>query len=453
VKKDNVIDLNVIDLPPDRVDILSEIDIADCFAEQHKNELRYVAKWGQWLRYDGTRWREEQTLKTFDMARRLCKELTLEINSKSEIKKVRSSKTVAAVIQLARADRRLAATFDQWDADPMVLNTPDGVVDLKTGDLKPHKPEDYMTKTTAIGPKKGECQLWTEFLKNFTCGAEDIQSYLKRLCGYSLTGDTSEEALFFLFGIGGNGKGVFIHTIAGIMHEYHRTAPMEVFIASSMDRHPTELAMLHGARLVTATETEEGKRWDEPRIEALTGRDPISARFMRQDFFEFVPQFKLAISGNHRPGLRTVDEAIRRRMNLIKCAARIPKDKIDTKLAEKLKAEWPGILKWMIDGCIEWQKNGLKPPAGVTAATDEYFETEDVFGGWLEECCVLGPNQTATSIELWGSWQTWAGRANEFIGVQKRFTQKLEDHGFKRDRVHDAEGKQQRGFRGLAVTM
>jgi putative DNA primase/helicase len=443
---------NIIDLPPERVNILSEIDIADCFADQHKDELRYVAKWGQWFKYDGTRWKEEQTLKTFDMARHLCKELTMEINSKSEIKKVRSSKTVAAVIQIARADRRLASTIDQWDSNPLELNTPGGVIDLRTGEARPHKPEDYMTKTTAVGPG-GKCPMWMKFLETLTCEDKDIESYLKRVCGYCLTGDTSEEALFFLFGTGGNGKGVFLHTIAGIMHEYHRTAPMEVFIASSMERHPTELAMLHGARLVTATETEEGKRWDEPRIKALTGRDPIQARFMRQDFFEFLPQFKLVIGGNHRPGLRTVDEAIRRRMNLIRCAAVISKDERDTELAEKLKMEWAGILTWMIEGCIEWQRDGLKPPAAVTASTDEYLEVEDAFGNWLEECCKQDPNNTESPIGLWSSWRDWATRSNEFVGSQRRFLQKLEDRGFKRDRVYNQDQRRQRVFRGLALIL
>jgi len=244
-----------------------------------------------------------------------------------------------------------------------------------------------------------------------------------------------------------------MHTIAGIMHEYHRAAPMEVFIASSVDRHPTELAMLHGARLVTATETEEGKRWDEPRIKALTGRDPISARFMRQDFFEFVPQFKLVIGGNHRPGLRTVDEAIRRRMNLIKCAAKISKEQLDTKLAEKLKSEWPGILKWMIDGCVEWQDGGLKPPSEVLASTDQYLQSEDAFGSWLEECCQQKPDNTETSAKLWDSWRLWAGSANEFVGTQRRFLQKVEDRGFTRDRVLDTDNKRKRGFIGLSVIM
>jgi putative DNA primase/helicase len=443
---------DVRDLPPDRVTILSEVDIADCFSEQYRNELRYVAKWGQWLRYDGIRWREEQTLKSFDLARQLCRELTRESNSKDgEVKRVLSSKTIAAVVQIARADRRLAATIDQWDDDPLALNTPDGVVDLRTGNVRPHSPEDYVTKTTAVGPG-GECPLWMKFLDRFTVGDKEVEDHLQRACGYCLTGLTIEEVLFFLFGMGGNGKGVFVHTVAGIMFDYARTAPMEVFIASGMERHPTELAMLQGARLVTATETEEGKRWDEPRIKALTGRDPISARFMRQDFFEYVPQFKLMISGNHRPGLRTVDEAIRRRMNLIKCEASIPKDQRDPKLAEKLKAEWSGILSWMIEGCIKWQRDGLKPPAAVIAATDDYLEVEDAFGSWLEECCAQGPNETATSAELWDSWQRWAAKSNEFVGSQRRFAQKLEDRGFKRDRDWK-DRKRVRIHRGLAIAM
>jgi putative DNA primase/helicase len=391
------------------------------------------------MRYDGRRWSKESTLLAFDLARRLCRELTRESNSKQgEAKSVLSAKTVAAVERIARADRRMAATIDQWDTGPFLLNTPDGTVDLKTGAMRPHRLEDYMTKMTAVSPG-GDHPMWDKFLVEFTSKDEELQEYLKRACGYCLTGDTREEALLFLFGTGGNGKGVFSHTISGIVGDYHRSAPMEVFTASKLDRHPTELAMLQGARLVTATETEEGKRWDESRIKTLTGRDPIEARFMRQDFFE---------CGNHRPGLRSVDEAIRRRINLIKCSAAIPKDKRDPLLAEKLKSVWSGILSWMIEGCQEWQRVGLKPPAAVTSATDDYLESEDAFGSWLEECCVTDANETETSEKLWNSWKQWAERSGEFIGSQRRFGQKLEDRGFVR-----IKERQKRGYRGLSVPL
>jgi putative DNA primase/helicase len=443
---------DVKDLGPDRVTILSEDDIADCFAKQYREELRYVAKWGKWFNYDGMYWREEQTLKVFDLVRTLCRELTWESNSKdAEIKRVRSAKTVAAVVQLARADRRMAATFDQWDVDLMLLNTPDGVVDLKTGNVRSHRPEDYMTKITAVGPG-GQCPQWKKFLDRFTKGDQDLEDHLQRMCGYCLTGDISEQIFFFMHGPGGNGKGVFLHTVSRLMASYAKVAPMEVFIATNMERHLTELAMLQGARLVTASEMEEGKRWDEARLKELTGSDEITARFMRQDHFTFMPQLKLVISGNHRPGLRTVDEAIKRRTNVIKCDAVIPKSERDLKLEKKLEAEWGGILQWMIDGCIKWQRDGLKPSASVIDATNEYLTVEDVFGGWLEECCVIGKDKFDETSRLWDAWQRWATGSGEFVGTQKLLAKRLEERGFTADRA-TINGKQQRVYRGLAVIM
>ena len=277
---------------------------------------------------------------------------------------------------LAQSDRVHAATVDQWDADPWLLNTPDYVIDLRTGVQRTHSPEDYITRLAAVSPG-GECPTWHAFLDRVTAGDKELQSFLQRVAGYSLTGITTEHALFFLYGKGANGKSVFVNTIAGILADYHKTAPIETFTAAHGDRHPTDLAMLRGARAVTATETEEGRKWAESRIKALTGGDRISARFMRQDFFEYTPQFKLIIAGNHKPGLRSVDEAIRRRFNLVPFTVTIPPDERDPKLTEKLKAEWPGILQWMVEGCLEWQRIGLAPPKVVAEATAAYLEAED----------------------------------------------------------------------------
>ena len=175
----------------------------------------------------------------------------------------------------------------------------------------------------------GKCPIWLQFLAEITGGDQNLQDFLQRMFGYALTGVTTEHALFFLYGTGGNGKSVFINTISGILAEYHKPAPIETFTASQSERHPTDLAGLRGARCVTAVETEEGRRWAESKIKALTGGDRISARFMRQDFFEYVPQFKLIIAGNHKPGLSSVDEAIRRRFNLIPFTVTIPPEKRD----------------------------------------------------------------------------------------------------------------------------
>jgi len=306
------------------------------FAERYGNELRYVAKWSQWLRWDGRRWRFDDTLAAFDRARLICRAAAAECNEAKPAKEIASAKTVAAVERMARSDRRLAATVEQWDADLWLVNTPDGVIDLRTGKMRKHRADDYITRMTAVAPA-GACPLWHAFLDRITGGDKALQEYLQRVCGYALTGMTREHALFFLYGTGANGKGTFINAIAGILADYHRTAPIETFTVTYGDRHPTDLAGLRGARLVSATETDEGRRWAEAKIKMLTGGDTVSARFMRQDFFDYTPQFKLMIAGNHKPSLRSVDEAIRRRFNMLPFTVTIPEHERDQQLGDKLK--------------------------------------------------------------------------------------------------------------------
>jgi putative DNA primase/helicase len=417
------------------------------FAERHASDLRYVAAWSKWLCWNGSRWEFDETALAINHARKICRAAGAECNDPKLAKAVASAKTVAAVERLARADRRLAATTDQWDSDPWLLNTPDGVVDLRTGKMRPHQPEDYMTKITAVGPG-GNCPQWHKFLDRITDGDRDLQAFLRRMCGYSLTGITREHALFFLFGTGANGKSVFLGTVSGILSEYHRTAPIETFTASWGDRHPTELAGLLGARLVTAIETEEGRRWAESRIKALTGGDKIAARFMRQDFFEFTPQFKLLVAGNHKPGLRSVDEAMRRRMHMLPFTVTIPPAERDPDLTEKFKTEWSGILQWMIEGCLEWQRHGLQPPDAVTAATAEYLHAEDAVARWVDECCILDPQAWESVGELYLSYRRWADSAGEYVSTKKQFSQNLEARGYRYQRKDTG-----RGFAGLRLPL
>jgi putative DNA primase/helicase len=415
------------------------------FADQHAADLRYVAASSKWFIYTGKQWRPDETLHAFDMARLVCRQASAECNKAKVSGLLASAKTVAAVERLAKSDRKLAATMDQWDSDPMILNTPGGVVDLLSGELRKHRASDYLTRMTAVAPG-GHCPTWREFLDRVTAGDKSLQQFLQRKAGYALTGLTREHALFFLFGLGANGKSVYLNTLAGILDEYHRTAAIETFTASTVDRHPTDLAGLRGARLVTAIETEEGRRWAESRIKSLTGGDRIAARFMRQDYFEFTPQFKLVIAGNHKPGLRSVDEAIRRRFNLIPFTVHIPPAERDETLTERLKQEWPGILSWMIDGCLDWQERGLCPPSVVTTATAEYLESEDALTSWMEEKCQRSAQSKTSSTELFVSWKVWADIAGEPSGTLKRFSQKLEERGF--EKYRDREG---RGFQGLRI--
>jgi putative DNA primase/helicase len=275
------------------------------FAETQLDQMRYVAKWGQWLIWDGMRWERDERLVAFDAARKLCRSAASDCNKKKDAKLIASARTVAAVERLSRADQRLAASIDDWDADLWALNTSAGTVDLRTGEVRPHNPAYLITKIGGVAPDLCATPVWDAFLARITDDQPELISFLRRVAGYSLSGSTREHALFFLYGVGANGKSTFLNAITACAGEYHRTAPIETFTASATDRHPTDLASLYGARLVTAVETEEGRRWAESRIKSLTGGDRIAARFMRQDFFEYTPQFKLIIAGNHKPGLRS----------------------------------------------------------------------------------------------------------------------------------------------------
>lgn len=433
----------------------SEEALALRFTALHGDTLRYVAGWGRWYEWTGTVWRQDGTLRVFDLCRLLCRQASSECEKEKVATAIASAKTVAAVERLAKADRKHAATIEQWDADPWLLNTLAGVVDLRTGCIRPHQPDDYMTKITAVAPG-GVCPLWLDVLNKVTAGDAEMQAYLKRMCGYCLTGSIREHALFFAFGTGGNGKGVMINTLTGILKAYAAVASMETFTASQSDRHPADLAMLRGARLVTAQETEEGRRWAESRIKAMTGGDPITARFMRQDFFTFEPVFKLLIAGNHRPGLRGVDEAIRRRMNLLPFTVTIPASDRDPDLPEKLKAEWPGILQWAIDGCLEWQQDGLAAPLAVVAATADYLDAEDAMATWLAECCEAEPNRNVDPLPsslFYSSWRTWSEAAGEHAGSQKRFTQAMVSRGYESERITKGMDKGKMGIRGLRFSL
>jgi putative DNA primase/helicase len=324
-------------------------------------------------------------------------------------------------------------------------------VDLRTGIDRPNRPEDYCTKIAgcASAPEGTPCPIWLSFLDKVMDDDQELINYLQRVCGYCMTGSIKEHALFFLYGTGANGKSVFINTIRGIMGTYHTTAPIETFTVTNSTSHPTDLAGLMGARLVTAVETEEGRVWAESKLKAITGGDEISARFMRQDFFTFTPTFKLMIAGNHKPRLRSVDEAMRRRFHLIPFAVTIPPENRDKDLAEKLKAEWPAILLWMIEGCLKWQAKGLNPPKAVIDATNKYLETEDSIGTWIAERCELGTSYEDTSAILYASWKAWAELNGEPPGSQKAFSEKLQSRGIEKITIGHKKTVGYRGIRTL----
>jgi putative DNA primase/helicase len=430
-------------LPP-----TAEDSIALAFADRHAHALRYVAMWGRWLSYDGIRWSYDDTLKVFDRARTICREIAT--GGHKPMSAIASAKTVAAVERLARSDRRLAAKIEQWNASDWLLGTEAATVDLRAGIGRAADPLDYITKKTACAcaPPGAPHPLWTAFLDRITDHDAELQGFLQRYVGYCLTGFTSEHVFVFAYGTGANGKSTFVNTVAGILGDYVAVADTATFIASNSERHPTELAKLLGARLVVAQETQKGRRWDETKIKALTGGDKMTARFMRQDFFDFTPTFKLFICGNHKPRLSSVDEAMRRRLLLVPFTVQIPRAERDRNLAEKLKAEWPAIFRWMLDGCLQWQRMGLAATQTVLDATDTYFADQDIIGQWLDECTEDGGELAhCRTKDLFASWKTWCEARNMKPGSERTLSEALADRGFAKGRNRAG----QRGFRNLVV--
>ena len=425
----------------------TEDALALSFTRRYHRDWRYVAGWGKWLVWDGQRWRTEDTLAATDLIRSVCRQTALRADNPRVATKLASAGTVSGVERLARADRRHAATTDEWDADPWLLNTQGGVLDLKTGRMRPHERTDRMTKITTATPG-GDCQTWRQFIDEVTGGDKELEFYLQRMVGYALTGSTQEHALFFLYGTGANGKSVFVNTLATILGDYATNAPMDTFMETRTDRHPTDMAGLRGARFVAAIETEQSKRWAESKLKNLTGGDKISARFMRQDFFEFFPQFKLFVAGNHKPAIRNIDEAMKRRLHLIPFTITVPPERRDKNLQQKLLAERDGILAWAVQGCLDWQRHGrLKPPQRVVDATEEYFEAEDALGRWLDERCVRETCAKSLTAELFNDWKQWAEAAGEFVGAQRRFSDQLITRGLEKWR----NGMGVRGFQGIGL--
>jgi putative DNA primase/helicase len=408
------------------------------FAKQHADDYRYVAANFRWMLWNGARWQPEKTLAAFDAARALCREAG---DARAKI--------VAAVATLARTDRRIAATIEQFDADHDLLTAGAVAVDLKNGQERPPSRLDYCTKQASIAPAPAgtPCPLWTKFLNRVTADNDALIGFLKRYLGYCLTGHVNEHVFAFLYGTGANGKGTFLKTVGTILADYCAISPIEMFLRSKFDRHPTEVARLHKVRLTIAQETPKGKSWDEGKIKNLTGGDQLSGRFMRGDFFDFDPTHKIIIAGNNKPSLHSVDEAIRRRFLIVPFTVSIPAKERDPLLADKLKAEHPAILRWMIEGCLDWRRVGLVVPTIVRDASEDYFADQDLVEQWLADCVnVLDTLAFTPSRALFKSWKQWCDARNLNVGTEKALVEMIENKGYEHKRMEYG-----RGFKGLSL--
>lgn len=425
----------------------SDDALAAAFVTTHGKAWRHVAIWGAWFCWQNGKWAQDETGEVRELARLVCRKDALGADKPGEGRRIASDKTIAAVLRIAAHDRQVATPSAAFDVYPWLLNTPQGVVDLKSGELRPHDPQLMLTQMTKASPGEG-CQRWTAFLAEITNDDEDLQAYLARFAGYCLTGSTSEQVFAFFHGWGANGKSVFLHALAAVMGDYAKTAANDTFMATRSERHLTEIAGLRAARLVVVPETEHDRTWAEARIKAVTGGEKIRANFMRQDHFEFTPQFKLIVAGNHRPALTGVGEAMRRRLHVVPFTVTIPPEHRDKDLSQKLLAEIDGILGWAIAGCLQWQEIGLRPPACIATAADEYFASEDTIGLWIEDCCCMGAQLRAAAAALFKSWCSWARDNGHEHGTQKMLGSALKDRGCVACKVSGQRGWQGIGLKG-----
>lgn len=455
--------------PPDGID-LSQDGLALAMGAQWWDEnARYMDQWNRWLFWSGTHWqrddkRPHMTI-TRNYLRQCADQLTawaerralildpkegdkLKAWAKAKAEYLRDKRTIADIESLARSNEASAAEGKEFDPDLMLIGTPGGTVDLRTGDLRPARHGDMITRQTAVAPaeKGAEAPRWNAFLHEVFDSDMPTIDFMQRAAGYALTGRVNEHKMLFLYGTGRNGKSVFLDTLFWLWGDYARRASSDTFLNKQGGSHPTDIAGLHGARLVIGSELPRGKSWDESVIKDLTGGDVMTARFMHRDFFDFIPQLTLMIAGNTQPSFRGVDEAIRARVVMVPFAVTIPPEKRDTELLDKLKAEGPAILRWCIEGVDMWRRRGLDVPEKIKVASAEYFDSEDICGQFIADEIDVVPAKFTSNADLHNRFTQWAEAQGLATWTQTTLTKALCEKGFTSTK---SNGK--RGFRGVGL--
>ena len=427
------------------------------FINEFGEKVRYCVTWKEWLVWTGKNWEVDYRAETSKMARIVVKNMYREasgIEDETERKKVaqhamktESLSRLNAIKAMAKDDSRVRIRAEDLDKDLWLLNCNNGTIDLKTGELLPHDPEKLITKiVSADFSPEAECPTWKAFLHTIMGGNEEMIQFLQRAVGYSLTGDTSEQCFFILYGLGANGKTTFLNPLIHMLNDYAKQSPPETFLNLQRRGINNDIARLKDARFVTATEPEANQSFAEGVLKQLTGGDTVSARFLHQEFFDFKPVFKLFLATNHKPQVTGKDHGIWRRIRLVPFEVTIPKEKQDPKLTQKLKEELPGILAWAVRGCLEWQAYGLGQPQAVSKATEEYAREMDTLTRFIDDCCVVGASKKVTTNNLYESYSSWCEQEGEEALAKIAFARQVRGKGFTAYRT-----SAERGWRGIGL--
>lgn len=438
-------------------DALNDIANGRRLIRKHGVDMRFCHPWDKWLVWDGKRWKIDDTAsverRALEVSDELWKQARDEARSLSDGEFRRAMSHARYSAGMPAIKKMLVAAACQpghqvlptdLDSQPLLLNCQNGTVDLRNGQVHPHRREDLVTKISPVAfDPAAVCPTWERFVLSLFGGNAAIAAYIQRVAGYWATGIVREQILPILYGSGANGKTTFINSIMDVLGpDFAIKGAQDFLMARKSEIHPTEKADLFGRRLVVCTETQEGRRLAESLVKELTGTETIRARRMREDFWEFKPTHKLCLCTNHKPVVSGTDVGIWRRMRLIPFGVKFwdaeagevgPDDlRQDKGLPERLREEYPGILAWLVRGCIDWLQFGEQLPPDVKEETSGYRESQDVIGSWMQECCVTAHAFSVQATELYLSYKAWCELNGEWSVSQRRFGASMTERGFTR---------------------
>jgi putative DNA primase/helicase len=428
---------------------LTDTGNAERFAAQHRGKIRHCYTLNQWFIWDGRRWTPDE----IGEIERLSKETALSIGNEALnetddnrrtaiLKWAASSQSLRArraMIELARSEPGIPVKIEDMDKDPDLFNVLNGTIHLPTGELRPHNPEELITKLSPVEYQPdAQCPRWEAFLDSIMLGRKELVQFIQLAVGYSLTAHTDERCLFIEFGCGANGKSTQLETICDLMGDYAFRTPTSTLMAKKSDSIPNDIARLKGARFVFASEAEEGKRLAEATVKDLTSGEAVSARFMRGEWFDFKPVCKIWLGTNHKPEIRGTDPAIWDRIRLIPFDYRIPEEaRIPRREMQAIfQEEMPGILRWAVEGAMAWYENGLNTPDEIKQATSGYRSEMDTLIQFIAECCQTGPGLKAQCKILYEKYTEWAEATGEYAVKKRDFEKRLKERGLVTEQGH-----------------
>jgi len=411
---------------------------------EHGTDIRYVMQWKSWYVWNNQYWERDRTGDVMRRAQETVKHIYMEAATTPDRGRRRqlvwwamqseSAARLGAMVKLAQTEQKVVAVPEQFDAKPWLYNCRNYTIDLRSGEARKHRRSDMLTSAVNFDyDPLTECPTWLGFLYTITNGNQNLIDFLQRAIGYSLTGDVSEQVMFIAWGSGNNGKSTLLNVIRDLTGAYARTVSPDTLAASNKNGGSgpsSDIARLKGARFISAIETSHGQHLNESLIKQLTSSEPMTARFLNQEHFEFAPTWKLWLATNHKPNIRDTDNGIWRRIKLIPFTATIMASEEEKRaFPAKLRAELPGILHWAIQGCLEWQKHGLGIPAEVESITNTYRNEMDVLSAFLSECCVEASSAHVTFQALYEAYDAWCGENHIQQLGSRTFNARLRERG------------------------